>query len=117
MSISSRRYSPCQGPAERAEFVDLLLTARTPDSRLRVIVAVWTYFPDRCAEHHGLAEACKDATLLVGPMSTAELRAAIVKPAEAAGLVVGRALTAGIVTEVEGEPGGLPLMSHALLET
>ncbi|MFB8198801.1 WD40 repeat domain-containing protein, partial [Kitasatospora purpeofusca] len=55
--------------------------------------------------------------LLVGPMGPAELREAIVKPAAGAGLIVERALTARIVEEVDGEPGGLPLLSHALLET
>lgn len=34
-----------------------------------------------------------------------------------AGLIVERALTARLVDEATGEPGGLPLMSHVLLET
>ncbi|RLL70284.1 WD40 repeat domain-containing protein [Streptomyces sp. Z26] len=50
-------------------------------------------------------------------MSRTELRDAIVRPATAAGLIVERALTDRLLDAVEGEPGGLPLMSHALLET
>ncbi|WP_079031804.1 WD40 repeat domain-containing protein [Streptomyces specialis] len=104
-------------PAERAEFIDRLLAARKPGSRLRVVIAVRADFYARCAEHPELPAALNDASLLVGPMSPAELRQAIVKPARAAGLIVERALTARLVEEVAGEPGGLPLLSHALLET
>ncbi|MFJ8692781.1 WD40 repeat domain-containing protein, partial [Streptomyces roseolilacinus] len=57
------------------------------------------------------------AALPVGPLTAEELRGAIVRPAAASGLIVERALTARLVEEVAGEPGGLPLLSHALLET
>ncbi|MFD0446443.1 helix-turn-helix domain-containing protein [Streptomyces indonesiensis] len=110
-------FTLCHDPAERAGFVARLLAARDPGSRLRVVIGVRADFFDRCAEHRELTYALRDATLLVGPMSRAELRAAIVKPAAADGLIVERALTARIVEEVVDEPGGLPLMSHALLET
>ncbi len=104
-------------PHERNQFIDHLLAATDPASRLRVVIAVRADFLDRCAEHHPLAAALREATLLVGPMSPAELRQAIVKPAAAAGLIVERALTAKIIEDVTDKPGGLPLMSHALLET
>ncbi|MFD9717037.1 hypothetical protein [Streptomyces sp. NPDC059076] len=58
-----------------------------------------------------------DAAMLVGPMTRAELRETIVGPAQAAELIVERELTARLVVEVEGEPGGLPLLAHALRET
>ncbi|MFE4330381.1 hypothetical protein ACFRQM_13195 [Streptomyces sp. NPDC056831] len=109
-------FALCHDPAERAEFIDLLLAACDPASRLRVLVAVRADFFGRCAEHHALALALRDATVLVGPMAPAQLREAIVGPASAERLVVERALTARLVAEVVDEPGGLPLMSHALLE-
>jgi WD40 repeat protein len=102
---------------ERTGFLEMLLAAAEPGSRLRVVIAVRADFLGRCAEHHRLAEELREATLLVGPMSPEELREAIVRPAAVAGLTVERALTAQIVGEVAAEPGGLPLMSHALLET
>ncbi|MER5789506.1 WD40 repeat domain-containing protein [Streptomyces sp. NPDC001980] len=102
---------------ERTGFLEMLLAAAQAGSRLRVVIAVRADFLDRCAKHHRLAEALREATLLVGPMSPEELREAVVKPAAAAGLTVERALTAQIVDDVGAEPGGLPLMSHALLET
>ncbi|MFP8961997.1 hypothetical protein ACLIYP_15790 [Streptomyces nanhaiensis] len=110
-------FTLCRDPGERREFIGLLLAARRPRSRLRVVVAVRADFFGHCAGHPDLADALRDATLLVGPMTPAQLRRAIVRPAADAGLIVERALTARLVDEATGEPGGLPLMSHALLET
>ncbi|WP_338898520.1 helix-turn-helix domain-containing protein [Streptomyces sp. TG1A-60] len=110
-------FTLCHDAAERARFIDLLLTARDPESRLRVLLAVRADFYGRCAEHRELAEALGDANLLAGPMSPAELREVVVKPAAAAGLTVERALTARLVEEISDAPGGLPLLSHVLLET
>ncbi|MGW2974505.1 nSTAND1 domain-containing NTPase [Streptomyces mirabilis] len=110
-------YTLCHDPDERDQFVDRLLTATDPGSRLRVVIAVRADFLGRCAEHPGLTAALQDRTVLVGPMSRDELREAVVRPAQAVGLIVERSLTARILDEVEGEPGALPLMSHALLVT
>ncbi|WP_329440272.1 helix-turn-helix domain-containing protein [Streptomyces canus] len=110
-------FTLCHDAAERARFIDLLLTARQPESRLRVLLAVRGDFYGRCAEHRELADALRDANLLTGAMSRTELRDAVVKPATAAGLTVERALTTRLVEEIADAPGGLPLLSHALLET
>ncbi|MER6148973.1 nSTAND1 domain-containing NTPase [Streptomyces hirsutus] len=110
-------FTLCHDAAERARFIDLLLAAREPESRLRVLLAVRGDFYGRCAEHRDLADALRDANLLAGAMNSAELRDAVVKPATAAGLTVERTLTDRLVKEVVDAPGGLPLLSHALLET
>ncbi|MDX2937245.1 DNA-binding protein [Streptomyces ipomoeae] len=110
-------FTLCHDPAERAEFIDRLLAAREEGSRLRVVIAVRADFYGRCGEHRALAEALSESGLLVGPMGPEQLRAAVVGPAQSAGLIVERELTARLVAEVEGEPGGLPLMSHVLHET
>ncbi|MFE6776682.1 WD40 repeat domain-containing protein [Streptomyces sp. NPDC057702] len=110
-------FTLCEDPAERAAFLDRLLSARDPDNRLRVVITVRADFLDQCTAHPGLTAALQEATVLVGPMNEPELREAITKPARSRGLVVQRALTDRILNEVRGEPGGLPLMSHALLET
>ncbi|NEA20534.1 helix-turn-helix domain-containing protein [Streptomyces halstedii] len=110
-------FTLCRAPAERVAFIDRLLTAREPGSQLRVVIAVRADFYGRCAEHRGLADALSDSGLLVGPMTPAELREAVVRPAQAAGLIVERELTGRLIREVADEPGGLPLMSHVLHET
>ena len=50
-------------------------------------------------------------------MSEADLRAAIEGPARQVGLLLEPGLVDLLVREVEGEPGALPLLSHALHET
>ncbi|WBO65031.1 helix-turn-helix domain-containing protein [Streptomyces camelliae] len=110
-------FTLCRDPRERARFLDLLLAARDPAVRLRVLVAVRADFFARCAEHRGLADALSGAALLLGPMSADELREAVVGPAQAAGCLVERTLTSRLVDEVLDEPGGLPMLSHVLLET
>ncbi|MFJ3309952.1 hypothetical protein ACIPSA_44520 [Streptomyces sp. NPDC086549] len=110
-------FTLCADPVERDRFIDHLVAATDAESRLRVVIAVRADFLGRCAEHARLTAALQDGTVLAGPMSRDELREAIVKPAQSTGLIVERALTARILDDVEGEPGALPLMSHALLET
>ncbi|WP_405772042.1 hypothetical protein [Streptomyces sp. NBC_01538] len=110
-------FTLCRDRAERARFLDLLLAARDAGSRLRVLIVVRADFYPRCGEHRELADTLRGAGLLVGPMTADELREAVVKPAQEAGLLVERELTARIVDEVLDEPGGLPMLSHALLET
>ncbi len=110
-------FTLCQDQAERARFIDLLLAARDPGSRLRVLIAVRADFYPRCLEHRGLADALRGAALALGPMTADELREAVVKPAATAGLLVERELTARLVDEILDEPGALPMLSHVLLET
>ena len=110
-------FTLCRDAGERARFIDLLLAAREPDTRVRVLITVRADFYARCSEHRGLADALSRAGMLLGPMTADELRDAVTKPAQAAGLLVERELTARIVEEVVGRPGGLPMLSHALLET
>ncbi|MFI9756418.1 hypothetical protein ACIHFB_00600 [Streptomyces sp. NPDC051963] len=110
-------FTLCADQTERTRFLDLLCAAARPDHSLRIVLAVRADFYGHLAQHRPLAEAAQRATLLAVPMSAEELREAIVRPAELGGLVVERTLTARIIREVADEPGGLPLMSHALLET
>jgi WD40 repeat protein len=54
---------------------------------------------------------------LVGPMDEPGLRAAIDGPGRRAGLRVENGLADLMIRDVEGRPGALPLLSHALAET
>ncbi|KUN58962.1 hypothetical protein AQJ46_42610 [Streptomyces canus] len=110
-------FTLCHDREERDRFLDLLLRAHACESRLRVAIAVRGDFYGHCGAHQELAEAVSRANLLVGPMSRDELRDVITQPAAAEGLNVERALTARVIDEVTDQPGALPMLSHALLET
>ncbi len=106
------------GAAEGDQFIAALsIATSSTTSRLRVVLGVRADFYARCCENPALAEVMQTAQLVVGPMSTADLRLAIARPAVDAGCVVENALLAEMVADASGEPGALPLLSHALLET
>jgi hypothetical protein len=101
---------------ERAGFIAVLVALCTAaDSRARVVLAVRADHYPRFVEHPELLAAMTDGHLLVGGMSPAELRDAVVKPAERVGARVESTLVSAIVAEVASRPGALPLASHALL--
>ncbi|MFD0416872.1 helix-turn-helix domain-containing protein, partial [Streptomyces sp. NPDC127108] len=110
-------FTLCHDPDERAGFIARLLAATEPGSRLRVVLGVRADFYGHCLSHPELATAIRESTVPVGPMDADALRAVIIKPAQARGLIVERALTTRLTEEAAGEPGGLPLLSHVLLET
>lgn len=56
------------------------------------------------------------AGLPLGLMTADELREAVVKPLPWPGLWWKRELTARLVDDVLDEPGGLPMLSHILLD-
>ena len=64
-----------------------------------------------------LAALTDGAIRLLTPMSTTELRRVIEEPARKTGLVLEPGLVDLLLRDVAGEPGALPLLSHALRET
>ena len=101
--------------AERGRFVDVLVRA-AQTGLATVIIAIRADFYGRCAEYPELADLLSTNHVLVGPMTAEEYRRAIEGPARRAGLQVDPALVDALVVEVVDEPGGLPLLSTALLE-
>lgn len=73
-------------------------------------------YTGHCAPYPELAKAFATNLVLVGPMSPDQLRRAIEQPARRVGLRVESTLVDALVQEVGGEPGGLPLLSTALVE-
>ena len=98
---------------ERASFVDLITT---PRAGLKVLVSLRADHYERCASYPPLARLIGAEHVLVGPLTADELRSVIRHPAERAGLRVDAELVDVLVADVLGEPGGLPLLSTALLE-
>ena len=111
-------FMRCDDKRERTCFVDSLIAAwRDPASPVSLVVAVRADFYGRIAEHPELAAAVVGHQELIGALTTADLRRAIELPAAACGLVVQHGLAETIIEDLAGEPGALPLLSHALLET
>ena len=110
-------FVACRDQAEREAFFDALVEgAGDPDERLVIVLAIRGDFYARCAEHAELSTLVSANQLLVGPMRRDELRRAIELPARRAGLRVEPRLVSALVGDVAAEPGGLPLLSAALVE-
>lgn len=113
--------------AERAAFVAALRAAAERAGgdgtapRALVVLGLRADFFPACAGEPGLAEVLQDNQFLLGPMTRAELRAAVERPA----LAVGAGLDPGLVelmvddvaTGARCEPGALPLLAYALEAT
>jgi WD40 repeat protein/DNA-binding SARP family transcriptional activator len=110
-------FVTCRDEVEREAFLDALVEgAADPDERLVVVLAIRADFYGRCAEHGDLSTLVSANQVLVGPMRRDELRRAIELPARTAGLRTEPRLVSALIGDVAGEPGGLPLLSAALLE-
>jgi transcriptional regulator with XRE-family HTH domain len=111
-------FTLCDDDTERRCFVDALLAAwRDPASHVTVIVALRADFYGRVAAYPELATAVVAHQTLSGPMTPVELRRAIELPALQTGLTLQPGLADTMLEDFAGEPGALPLLSHALLET
>lgn len=107
-------FTLCTDATEREAFLDRL-TAHCAEAPL-----ILSYRADRLAEiaaYPGFAHAVEQGLQLLAGMSRTDLRTAIIEPARLAALVVEPGLVDLLVREVVGQPGALPLMSHALAET
>jgi WD40 repeat protein len=102
----------------QAMFVDALMQASADrDSPVVVAVVLRADFYGSCGEHEPLARALTQSQVLVAAMTDAELRRAVAEPALRAGLKIEDGLAETICADAAGEPGALPLVSTAMLET
>jgi WD40 repeat protein len=110
-------FALCRSERERSAFLDALVElAQDHGRRVQVVVALRADFYGRCAEHARFARLIGPDQVLVGPMQPDELRRAIEEPARRVGLRVEPSLTEALIADVLDEPGGLPMLSAALLE-
>jgi WD40 repeat protein/DNA-binding SARP family transcriptional activator len=104
----------CEDSDERAEFFAAL--ADRGDHTLLVVA----FRADRLGElsaFPGFARLVERNLHLVTPLAEHGLRAVIERPARQAGLLLEPGLVDLLIREVDGEPGALPLLSHALRQT
>ena len=140
-------FTLCRDEVERRTFVDNLLTAAgisseqgrkgaeeqgrdftsapllpSPPAPVQasptiVIITLRADFYIHCAQFDSLREALAKHQEYIGPMNPTELRRAIEEPARQGGWNFEPSLVDFLLEEVGAEPGALPLLSHALLET
>jgi WD40 repeat protein/DNA-binding SARP family transcriptional activator len=110
-------FTSCRDQPERTAFLEALTAAAgAADGYASIVVVVRADYYGHCAADRRLAELLAADQVLVGPMAKEELRRAIQRPAAWAGLRLEAGLAERLLADVAGEPGGLPLLSTALLE-
>ena len=107
-------FTRCEDAGERDAFFHSLATHA--DKGL-LVIALRADYLGSVSTYPALARLVEQGLYLLGAMGEDDLRAAIQGPANDAGLLLEPGLVDLLVREVEGEPGALPLLSHALRMT
>ncbi|ELP71187.1 PD40 domain-containing protein [Streptomyces turgidiscabies] len=128
-------FTLCSDETVRNTFIQFLHAASSPpgpgersgsgeQAPALVVLGVRADFYDQCLRHPELADALQHRHMVLGPLTSAELREAVTGPAKAVGLELEPGLAELIVREVSADgprgthdAGVLPLLSHALLAT
>lgn len=109
-------FTLCHNRQERKSFVDNLLTAAAGGQTL-IVLTLRADFYAHCAEFENLRRVLENQQKYIGPMNKDELRRAIEEPARRNQWQLEPGLVDLFLGDVGDEPGALPLLSHALLET
>ena len=110
-------YTASKDEAQRRAFIDGLLSAVDAAGPTTLVITLRADFYHHVAQHDGLRQAVEQRQTFIGAPSAVELREAIVEPARRRGYDLEPGLADLMLRDVGDEPGGLPLLSHALLET
>ncbi len=111
-------FALCHSEVERTAFIDNLLTvASEADGSIVVVITLRADFYAHCAGYLQLREALAQEQEYIGAMNDEELRRAIEEPAQRGRWEFEPGLVDQLLHDVGHEPGALPLLSHALLET
>ena len=122
-------FTICRDEFEREAFIDNLLATITPHSvgpvkeeldeqgNITLVLTLRADFYAHLAQYPELREAVAQQQDYIGPMTSEDLRRAIEEPARHGHWEFEPGLVDLILRDVGNEPGALPLLSHALLET
>jgi tetratricopeptide (TPR) repeat protein len=114
-------YTLCTDENTRRNFLDRLLAGiaapanRSPFAPV-LIATMRADFLGNALSYRPFADVLQNADLKLGPMNRAELTEAIEQPAQKLGVTFEAGLVERILTDVEEEPGILPLLEFALTE-
>jgi WD40 repeat protein/DNA-binding XRE family transcriptional regulator len=117
-------FSLCHNEAEQHTFIENVLTAALqPGGKAIVVIAMRADFYAHCAQFDLLRQAVSSHQEYIRSMSMDDLRRAIEEPAKNGHWEIEPGLVEVLLHDVGAdvgrvpEPGALPLLSHALLET
>jgi WD40 repeat protein/serine/threonine protein kinase len=110
-------FSPTTDPPERDRFLGELAHLVESNSSIRIVLVLRADFYVACAAYPWLTQALNSSHVFVGRMGRQEMRSAIEGPARAVGLRLEHGLTDMILDDAGVDPGVLPLVAHALVET
>ncbi|MET9606884.1 WD40 repeat domain-containing protein [Streptomyces sp. NPDC006512] len=119
-------FTLCRDEGERRAFIAALteLSGGSADTPALVVLGLRADFSGRCLAYPELADVFAHGLFVLAPMTPEELRAAITRPAERAGLLLEPGLVELLARDAgaedgtpAGSAGALPLLSHALLVT
>ena len=91
--------------------------ARYAETRASVVVTLRADQMVHLTVEQDFARMAEQGVLLVAPLEGRALREAIEEPARRAGVRLEHGLVDLMIRDTEGQPGALPLLSHALVET
>jgi DNA-binding SARP family transcriptional activator/ABC-type glycerol-3-phosphate transport system substrate-binding protein len=104
----------CEDPAERSQFFDALVAY---SEHRTLVVALRADHLGSVSAYPAFVRRIEPGLHLLSAMDDTDLRAAVEGPARQTGLLLQPGLVDLLVRDVEGEPGALPMLSHALRET
>ncbi|MEM7799145.1 MAG: hypothetical protein AAF633_08150 [Chloroflexota bacterium] len=111
-------FTLCKDETERKQFIDnLVVAAQDPDENVNIVVTMRADFYGYCLAYPALRELLRTAQVPIGPLDRNGLIDVIVKPAQKGNWHIQKGLAEAILDDIGNQPGGLPLLSHALLET
>ena len=109
--------TPAGDRAMRARFVaNLASTAADSKGFVKIVMTMRADFSGEALSVAGLADLLQDHEVKLGALIGDKLREAIVRPAHECGAIFEKGLVARIMDQVDGQPGSLPLLQHALYE-
>ena len=101
----------------RSLFIDSLLAAVDDDqSPISVVVTLRADYFNRPLDYANLARVVEDGLVPLTPLNVDGVGRAVAGPARRVGLDLEPGLISEIVADLEGQPGGLPLLQYALTE-